>query len=595
MSEDDSASERALMVASTVNDLAKDLAKPNKAGRPDLPPLQAEPQLRTPLPSPVADGPQPTVPTLGSDGPDPAGMRPTASDARSGSEIELKLLTDADHLESFREAPVIAGNAKNRGVRRHLRAVYYDTEDRRLRKAGLSLRVRQSGSRFTQTVKAESIDNPLRRGEWEAAVPTAEPDLSLALPFFPQKLRGRLVPEMLQPVFSTDIHRLSRSVSLPSGTVEVSFDHGILRAGDRTLPVNEIEIELKEGATQTLYDLALRLMEHGPLRPSVRGKAARGFDLADQVAPKAPKPDQPVLDPGAPLDETLTAILSGAHRHLLQSLPAAEDGQNPEGVHQARVALRRLRSIFGLMRSVAASPSLETFRAEAKWLADRLAAARDADIFVNETLRSIERSLPDLDGFTDLRKVAEVKRSDGYAAARAALAEQRTGRFLLELGGWIEKRGWRCDVSPETLGALGDPAVAFADHTLARLHAKVMKRGRHFKSMTPEERHQFRIAVKKLRYASDFLMPIYGRGKAVKRFTGHLVALQDELGRYNDMATTRALVASLGDGPAGRSQAAGAVIGWQAQGLASAEPRLRSAWRDFCELRPPWAESATGP
>ncbi len=111
--------------------------------------------------------------------------------------------------------------------------------------------------------------------------------------------------------------------------------------------------------------------------------------------------------------------------------------------------------------------------------------------------------------------------------------------------------------------------------------------------MAPDERHKLRIAVKKLRYASDFLGPLYQGRKIAKRFAGSLDDLQEELGRYNDMATTRKIVASFADDPAGRSQAAGAVLGWQAQGLALAEPRLRSAWRTFGESRPPWREGAT--
>jgi triphosphatase len=331
------------------------------------------------------------------------------------------------------------------------------------------------------------------------------------------------------------------------------------------------------------------------VRPSNRSKSARGFDLADGRPPAAPQPDRPVLDPEAPVDEAFAAILRGGLRHLLQSLPAAENGENPEGVHQARVALRRLRSAFALMYSVAASASIQAFSDEAKRLAGSLGDAREADIFVEETLGPIETALPGLDGFDRLRRLAEAKRAEGYAAARAALADQRTSRFILELGAWIEQRGWRSDVAAEGLGALGEPAIRFADRTLDGLRAKVLKRGRHFKSMTPGERHKLRLAVKKLRYASDFLMPLYGGCKAAKRFVSRLADLQEELGRYNDMATTRDFVARLGEDPAGRSEAAGAVIGWQAQGLASAEPRLRAAWRAFGETRPPWPAGEAAP
>lgn len=559
--------------------------------RPDGP---GGPQASEPAPDDVA---QPaTTPAEGEtrDASTPGASEAPVLEPGRGSEIELKLLVAHDDLAAFRDAPVIADNTRNRGARRHLRSVYYDTANRRLRKAGLSLRVRQSGSRFTQTVKTGPTSDALRRGEWEASVPTGSPDLELALPFLPEKLRSRLSPEDLEPVFATDIHRLSRLVRLPSGSVEVSFDHGVLRAGDRTLPVDEIELELKDGTAQTLYDLALRLMEHGPVRPSVRAKSDRGFDLADDNSPEAPKPDRPVLDPEAPVDEAFAAILRNALLHLLRSLPAAEDGRNPEGVHQARVALRRLRSAFGLMRSVAGSAALDAFAAEAKRLADSLGGARDCDIFVEDILSSIAAALPELDGFAGLRRLAEARRSDGYAAARAAIADQRTSRFILELGAWIEERGWRSEISPDALGVLGDPAIGFAGRTLAELYLKVLKRGRHFNGMTPEERHRLRIAVKKLRYATDFLLPLYGSRKPAKRFAAELAHLQEELGRYNDMATTRTIVSGFAGDPAGRSPAAGAVIGWQAQALAAAEPGLRSAWKAFRKARPPWPAAEAG-
>src|SRR6202000_741923 len=67
---------------------------------------------------------------------------------------------------------------------------YYDTPKRTLWRNGLSLRVRHSGARYTQTVKAEIEDDPFRRGEWEAHVPSMAADVTLAMPFIPAQLRG---------------------------------------------------------------------------------------------------------------------------------------------------------------------------------------------------------------------------------------------------------------------------------------------------------------------------------------------------------------------------------------------------------------------
>jgi inorganic triphosphatase YgiF len=525
--------------------------------------------------------------------------RPAAPDfieqheaAPSDTEIELKLVVDPEQLAGFNEAPIIAANARNKGSRKHLRTVYYDTPERKLRRQGLTLRVRQSGTRFTQTVKTESEDDPLTRGEWEASVPSIAPDVALAAPFIPAKLHSDLDRHPLEPVVTSDIHRHQRLVDLPSGTIEVAFDHGLLKAGERTLPVSEIELELKAGSAGAIYELALRLADHGAVRPSIQAKSERGFDLAEDTPPTAPKPRKLGLDPSVPLDDAFAQILRACLHHLLQSLPAAEDGRDVEGVHQLRVALRRLRSALHLMRSVGSPSKFELLRSEAKWLASNLSAAREWDIFQSQTLPGIAKSCPSVAGFDALGEVAEKQRSAAYRKVRFVLSDRRCATFLLSLGAWIEERSWRSDVAPENLGELAEPAIAFAQRTLSAQYAKVLKRGRHLKSMSAEERHRLRLAVKKLRYGTDFLLPLCAQGKSVKRFRGRLIELQEQLGSYNDMATTASLLSGLGVESPNGGTAAAAIAGWQAHGMVSAEARLRDAWRAFAKAKVPWVQDA---
>lgn len=504
------------------------------------------------------------------------------------SELELKLLVDADRLADFNNAPVIATNARGKGTRKHLKSAYYDTPERTLWRNRLSLRVRQSGARFLQTVKAEVGDDPLRRGEWEARVPSLAPDIALAMPFIPEKVRAELEDQALETVFLADIRRHQRVVELPSGTVEVVFDQGSLQSGDRSQPVSEIELELKRGSPSAIYELALRLLEHGPAKPSIRSKAARGFDLAADTAPAARRPRKLRLEPSIPLDDAFAAILRSCFGHLLEAMPAAEDGRDPEGVHQFRVALRRLRSALSLMRSAGSLSRLESLRSEARWLAQTLSPARDWDVFRKATLPTIAESCPSIAGFDALEEVAEQRRSAAYRKVRLTLADRRCARFVVELGGWIEARGWRSDVAPEGLGRLAEPAINFAQRILAAHHAKVLKRGRRFKSQAPEQRHSLRLAVKKLRYATDFLLPMYEQRKSARRYARKLADLQEELGCYNDIATTASLLAGLDDGNA----AAAAITGWQAHAMVGAETRLRSAWGDFTKMKGPWAAEA---
>lgn len=522
----------------------------------------------------------------------PAAPAPTQSSiaARPG-EIELKLLVDADRMAHFNAAPVVAANARNKGTRKHLKSVYYDTPKRLLRRNGLSLRVRQSSARFVQTVKTDAADDPLRRGEWEASVPSLAPDLALAMPFIPEKLRSHLEAQPLEAVFTADVHRHARMIELPSGTVEIAFDQGVLTAGDRSLPVSEIELELKSGSASTIYEVALRLAEQGAVKPSIRTKSARGFDLAAGAPPSARRPRKLRLDPSVTLDEAFATILRSCFLHLLQSLPAAEDGRNPEGVHQLRVSLRRIRSALDLMRSVGALSNLDALRSEAKWLAQDLSAARDWDVFQLETLPTIAKACPSVAGFDALGRAAAKRQSDAYRKAHHALDDRRCAAFLIGLGGWIETRGWRNDVAAEDLGQLAEPAVNFAQRILSEQHAKVLKRGRRFKSLTIEQLHRVRLATKRLRYFSEFLLPLYEDRRTARKFARRLAGLQEELGAFNDMAVTASLLDRLGAEPES-AIAAAAIAGWQARASVDVQPALQGTWRDFTAAHVPWARRA---
>jgi CHAD domain-containing protein len=164
--------------------------------------------------------------------------------------------------------------------------------------------------------------------------------------------------------------------------------------------------------------------------------------------------------------------------------------------------------------------------------------------------------------------------------------------LLIELGGWIEARGWRSDVAPEGLRQLAEPATYFARRILSDQYAKVLKRGLHFKSLSAEERHRLRLSVKKLRYVADFLLPLYGHRKPARRFSAKLADLQEELGCYNDMATTALLLAELDAESSDSGTAAAAIAGWQAHATVGVGAHQRNAWRDFAKTKVPWSTDA---
>ncbi len=240
-------------------------------------------------------------------------------------------------------------------VSRFLVTTYFDTPDGALQRAGTILRVRKEEGRFIQTLKTEQPDGPdlLARGEWEDVVSENRPDLQA--PQTGLLLQGGTAVE-LRPLFVTEVDRTTIDIEPKPGTrVEAAIDRGSIRALDsgRTQPLSEVELELKSGDPTALYDLALELLETAPLRIDPCSKSARGYRLVEggDPAPSAVSAEPIVLDPTLTIEEALQQVGRACLAHLLRNEPAAL-ARDIEGVHQIRVAMRRLRSVLAAVKKM---------------------------------------------------------------------------------------------------------------------------------------------------------------------------------------------------------------------------------------------------
>jgi len=508
-----------------------------------------------------------------------------ARPGRRTVETELKLFCDRKLLAELAGGLRLAGYADTTGSDVDLTAIYYDTPGLTLFRLGAVLRVRTEGTQFVMTLKSmrRKAGSALERIERSARVNSMAPDLAALAWMLPAENFAQVKAAGLAPVFRTEVRRHARTLDTPLGKVDIALDHGRIVAGEREEEISEIELELVEGSNAALYQLAKELALQAPLRPSVRSKAARGYELAFSLAPGVPSPPRVKFGDGVTLDEALGAILRSALQHLLESQMAAEDGRDPEGMHQFRVALRRLRSVLGLLRSIAPLRQVDGFRADAKWLMSHLNEARMWDVFVTETVPSIAQDCAAVGGFDLLLAAAEEHRRRAHADAAAAIAALRTGRLQIGLGLWVEQGGWRSDVARESAQILSLPAGDFAAGVLEKLRDKVLRRGRNFRQLSAEERHRLRLALKQLRYVADFFLPLFGKGKRVRHYGKTLARLQDRLGRSNDMATMEELVQRLlkDSMPAAGVCASSALLGWKAGSLSRGDPGLFAAWSEF--------------
>ena len=325
------------------------------------------------------------------------------------TETELKLQLAAADVDRVRQSAALSQSACSEV---DIDNVYYDTRDLLLRRHRMSLRVRQVGRRWVQTLKADSKSSGTvaRRGEWEtpARVVSGQGRLDLARlddSPLPTLLTKQKTPPELGAVFTTRVRRALWNVERSGAVIEVALDIGEISVehDGRSLqePICEVELELKRGDPLALIELALELVktdgEKSPaMTPVVRSKAERGYQLASQQRPPAIKASAKGfvknLTNRSSTGSVLRAVIAHGLAVLMANIELLLRYDDPEYVHQARVALRRVRSAIRLFdgeeRDVPHGLSDEL-----RWFAHVLGAARDWDVIAGETLPSLSDAI----------------------------------------------------------------------------------------------------------------------------------------------------------------------------------------------------------
>jgi len=385
----------------------------------------------------------------------------------------------------------------------------------------------------------------------------------------------------LEPRFTTDFDRTLRQLRFTDGTcIEMAVDLGAIRAGDREQPIAEVELELKQGRPERIFEIAHALTEALPVRILHRSKPERGYALVRPPRPPAgSKAGELGLRADMSAEDAMQAILRHTLDHLLRNEAVVlENPADIEGVHQMRVATRRLRSCLRVYRPLLSRPVTGLLNHHVKWLTDALGPARDWDVLIDETLGPMREAFPGHAGLDEVDHAARTIRARAYDRAREALASPRYTDLVLTLAGWIEGRKWRATVEARGLRRLQGPARRFAVKLLEKRDARARERGDRFASLSEEERHDLRIRCKRLRYAAEFFSDLWGR-ETTRPFTRSLSDLQDVLGVLNDAVVSRRLLSEIttDENHAGIHL----VLGWKAAVTHVLLGRFDRAWKAF--------------
>ncbi|PXW85188.1 inorganic triphosphatase YgiF [Nitrosomonas sp. Nm84] len=441
-------------------------------------------------------------------------------------EIELKLALHPRHTARIRQHPLLHTIKPGK---RPLLSIYFDTPQFDLMQRGIALRVRRVDNQWIQTLKAatQSVGALSSRPEWEMTVTDGSHADFSVLPQAALDLLADIKQKHIAPVFTTEFQRITWQIGNDTARAEVALDSGKIHAGETYRDICEVEIELKSGTPEFLFEVATQLLQQVPLHVEPRSKAERGYVLRGAINAAPTKAVQPTIEKHQSAGEAWNAILQAALMQLVANVPGfLEDAQDIEYLHQLRIALRRMQT--GVMLAKSLGQTTSNWIQPLRKLMHTLNLARDWDVFQQETLPKILSILEVPAGSTAVNDAALVLMHDTAARARqraqALLLKPAFTQLVLDIGRSLLTTPMDVQIPN---------AKTWAETILEQRWQKLRKRCHGFARLSPAERHMARIATKKMRYAAEAFAPLYG--KHTDHFITALAALQDELGYTNDL------------------------------------------------------------
>jgi CHAD domain-containing protein len=471
---------------------------------------------------------------------------------------------------------------------RRVRSVVFDTAASDLGKQNILLRgYEMHGASFVEL----SWSRPVAGGA-RSSIGLRVPSLDIGRMLgFSEHLRQTVADRPLEARCVAETERRERLLDLAGARIAVSFDDGFVEArGERTL-FHEIELRLVDGPERKLWLLAAQIARDVPARllpiNEVERALARltGREIGPVKAPRA------TLDAGASLDEAIVGSLGSCLDQFIANWPTLLDSRQPEeAIHQMRVALRRLRAGIGLLRHAVASDALEDATTRARAIAATLGEARNFDVLCEMMTDGPLASADSEPRFYAMLDVAERRRALAHEQVGALLCAPETSAFVLDLRAALAARDWRpsarapASLDPHAFGSARD----FALFSLERLHRKAMKKSRDLAGLTPEKRHQARIAFKKIRYAAEFFETLFDVRARARRYLRGLSAVQDALGAANDLSVASELLRALGDRNDAIAPACAYAVGWCAHAREGDYTDWKAIDKRLKKLEPFW-------
>lgn len=498
--------------------------------------------------------------------------------ALSKTEFELKLVGPPSDVAKVPKLDFLLGRANSPGGWEKLTTTYYDSEDCRLKSQGLSLRIREAAGETLLSAKLSSGRGAFVRLEAERLIAAGDRSFSTWVSEIDRVIGPNTAD--LRPIARTVTDRWSVLAAVGGAIVEVSAETGLAeRLGNdfSVAPIAEIELELLKGDPGALFSLAARFIEaaDGRLRLSNETKlerALRGGGL--ERLQKAPR-----LRP--PIDASTADLFSLAMKPIalrtIEASALAIATHDSSVARKLRVALRRFRALARLFRKELGDEFLADLETTARGYIRAVGAARDLDVFVENSLALTEIPAP-------LLAATEAARAEAWNSVAILLSSKKFGVFSLDLLRAALTEPWRMAAKKHFFA----PARDLADELLERSWKRLLKAGAAVSFESPAALHPLRIKLKKFRYAAQCFGRVYDTERSGP-YLAMLTDLQNSLGAINDAVVAQEIAERVSkDAGAEAMKAAGFIAGYRGAEALLLSKAIQETWRAFSSAAPFW-------
>ena len=453
----------------------------------------------------------------------------------------LRLRLDPTDIKTLIQHPLLSTPPK----RRRIHLTRFDTPEQALAQLGISIDetrvLRKTTLTVRQAIAAKNAPEVLH--EWSAPTTPGTFDFATLIdaPETAEQLSG--FAGGLTPLFTIDAGQRQWSVQIRSAQVDVILEDGTLSTeinadnadnadnAQRSTQLCEVELRLNSGQPAALFGVARLLSRQVRLHPIRDSLMQRALAFSNEERRGPVKARRVRID----AKDSAVGVFKHVAWHSLDQLQANEDGvftlDNVEFIHQARVALRRLRTALRLFNNELPVGYSDKWCQAWRDVGEQLGNARNWDVFCSDMLPAIAADLGDHPDVIHLKEFAQQKREEAHQQTQQWLHGRRYSLTLIAF----------CEALltlPETKSNRID---SFADKALKKRHNCFCRGARVAHTLTGEERHEVRIDLKKLRYTLDFFESLYPQ-KQLQPFLHGLAETQELLGHMNDLVTGEMLL-----------------------------------------------------